>query len=166
MRQTWVLLARKVPGAQLSISYVAPYTPDPSQKTNTKNKIETICPYLLSQARYLSLYTWVCMKKAFFSFPWLWFCFTWDMFIQHKSSESQDLFIYFHMYGKYLSLMATWNRMLEQSTSWVYRHGTCDRRNKAWNCSSEVPSALLQKGVVDVFLVSANCSCFFGKIRK
>ena len=38
MRQTQVLLARKVPGTQLSISYVAPYTPGPSQKTNTKNK--------------------------------------------------------------------------------------------------------------------------------
>ena len=68
MRQTQVLLARKVPGTQLSISYVAPYTPGPSQKTNTKNKIETICPYLLSQARYLSLYTWVCMKKPSFNF--------------------------------------------------------------------------------------------------
>ena len=64
MRQTQVLLARKVPGTQLSISYVAPYTPGPSQKTNTKNKIETICPYLLSQARYLSLYTWVCIWKS------------------------------------------------------------------------------------------------------
>ena len=88
------------------------------------------------------------------------------MFIQHKSSESQDLFIYFHMYGKYLSLMATWNRMLEQNTSWVYKHGTCDRRSKAWNCSSEVPGfALPENLVVDVFLFR-RFVVVFREIRK